>query len=458
MKRPDLLLAALLVPLDALALLFAGMTAYTLRFHPFFTEIRPVIFALTFPDYLRLTMPIIAGWIGVFAITGLYAVRPLKFSREFLRLFLACATGMALLFSFLFFSRSLFDSRFIVLAAWVLAILFVTGERIGVRILRRILLALGIGNRRVTLIGKGRTAEALIEAFHQQPSLGYHVVTCLDLMGEETKKRLRHLKECGETDTVVLADPDLSREQIVDLIAFTEAEHLDFFYAADLFTTALGRTEFSTIAGIPILEIKKTPLDGWGAIYKRSFDLGVSLLLLIFLSPVLLLTAAAIKLDSRGPIFYLDYRTGRHGRRFLFYKFRSMDARLCDGEGPSASREGNQMLRKLETEKNHKQGKVLHKIKDDPRITRVGRFLRRWSVDELPQLFNVLKDDISLVGPRAHMTLETARYESGHKKVLTIKPGITGLAQISGRSDLAFEEEMRLDTSYIEHWNPWLDF
>jgi lipopolysaccharide/colanic/teichoic acid biosynthesis glycosyltransferase len=170
------------------------------------------------------------------------------------------------------------------------------------------------------------------------------------------------------------------------------------------------------------------------------------------------LLAIIIKLDSKGPILYLDYRTGQFGKRFLFYKFRSMLAHLCDGEGPSATKEGNRILSELSTQvKNTRANQPLHKIKNDPRVTRIGRFIRRWSLDELPQLFNVLKGDISLVGPRPHMTLETAKYESHHKKVLTIKPGISGMAQISGRSDLSFEEEIKLDTYYIENWSLALD-
>lgn len=173
----------------------------------------------------------------------------------------------------------------------------------------------------------------------------------------------------------------------------------------------------------------------------------------------MLLTAVLIKIDSRGPVLYVDYRSGQYNKRFLFYKFRSMLAHLCDGEGPSATEEGNKMLKKLEVDQkaNTRISDPLHKIKKDPRVTRVGNFIRRWSIDELPQFFNVLKGDISLVGPRPHMTMETARYERHHKKVLTIKPGITGMAQISGRSDLSFEEEVKLDTYYIENWSLLLD-
>jgi lipopolysaccharide/colanic/teichoic acid biosynthesis glycosyltransferase len=136
-----------------------------------------------------------------------------------------------------------------------------------------------------------------------------------------------------------------------------------------------------------------------------------------------------------------------------------MGAHLCDGEGPQATEEGNKMLNELIVNEkiNTRASDPVHKIKNDPRITRVGRFIRRWSIDELPQLLNVFKGDISLVGPRPHMTLETARYERRHKKVFTIKPGITGLAQISGRSDLTFDEETKLDTYYIENWSLFLD-
>jgi exopolysaccharide biosynthesis polyprenyl glycosylphosphotransferase len=297
-----------------------------------------------------------------------------------------------------------------------------------------------------------------MEEFQKKQRLGFQVIAQYAHFNEQTKQNLIQLKTKNSLEEILLADPHLSSEQTLELVALCDSEHLTCKYTADLFATAVGKTDIAMYAGIPIIEIKKTPLDGWGQIAKRIFDLFFSLLFIILFSPLMFLTAMMIKLDSKGPVFYLDYRTGQHNKKFIFYKFRSMIAELCDGEGPSGTQKGNTYLDQLEKEKNNlRTGDPLHKIKDDPRITRFGRFIRKWSIDELPQLFNVLKGNISLVGPRPHMTLETAKYEKRYRNVFTIKPGITGLAQISGRSDLNFEEEVRLDTYYIENWNILLD-
>jgi len=201
-------------------------------------------------------------------------------------------------------------------------------------------------------------------------------------------------------------------------------------------------------AGLPLKDVKRTALDGWGRIIKRIFDFIIALILIIILSPIYILTAIVIKLDSHGPIFFSRrdddsplYRVGQGGKLFRYFKFRTMRDR-CDS-----------MRYKELADLNIRQGGPLVKIKDDPRITRSGKFIRRFSIDELPELFLVLTGKMSLVGPRPHLPEEVAKYERHHKKVLTLKPGITGLAQISGRSDLSFEEEVKLDTYYIENWS-----
>jgi lipopolysaccharide/colanic/teichoic acid biosynthesis glycosyltransferase len=233
---------------------------------------------------------------------------------------------------------------------------------------------------------------------------------------------------------------------------FTDENHITFRYAADLLDAKVLKTEVIEIAGVPIVEIIKTPLEGWGRITKRIFDVIGSFLIIVLLSPILITTALLVKIDSKGPIFFykkdddsLLFRVGQGGRLFNYLKFRSMTPKTDS-------------LRYTElANKNIRTDGPMVKIKDDPRITRAGRFIRRWSIDELPELFLVFKGDMSLVGPRPHLPEEVAKYEHHHKKVLTIKPGMTGMAQISGRSDLAFEEEVKLDTYYIENWSLLLD-
>lgn len=460
MKRSELFFSFLLVPLDFLMIVSAGISAYYIRYAEFMQGLRPVIFNLPFGEYLKIVLLFSFLWVVIFAFAGLYAIKGARrLINEIYKVILACSTGLMLIVILIFIRRELFDSRFIVLAAWILAIIFISFARILVRLLQRALFKSGVGVHKVILVGNSKTTDNLICEFSSNKNSGYEVVKRLRDFNLETAQELAEYLKIMEADELMQSDPNLSKAETLRLYDFADEYNLSFKYAADLLGTKVLKTEVQEIAGIPVVEVKKTPLDGWGRIIKRIFDIAVSIILIIFLSPALILMALCIKLDSRGPVFYLDYRSGQYNRKFLFYKFRSMVAHLCDGEGPHGTKEGNDILNKLIADEklNTRLSDPLHKIKNDPRITRVGKFIRKWSIDELPQLFNVLKGDISLVGPRPHMTLETARYEHHHKKVLTIKPGITGLAQISGRSDLTFEDEVKLDTYYIENWTLALD-
>lgn len=452
MKRSELTFTLALVPFDYLALLAAGIAAYYSRFHPAFTAVRPVIFDLTLQGYLKVVTPLVIVFLLVFAVSGLYSVARRSVASELSRIVLACSTSMALVFAISFFSRVLFESRFIAIAGWGLAIIFVSMERLAVRALQRSLLHVGIGTHRIVIIGKTSASEALVSEFTHKKRLGFKIVGQYKNFTKALAKELRQMKRQDKIDEIVLADPEASRQETLELIAFTEAEHLGFRYCADLFTTAIGRSIIHTYAGIPVIEVQKTPLDGWGAIYKRAFDITGSLILIVLTSPIMLVTALAIKLDSRGPVFFaklddgsVSRRVGQGGRAFTYFKFRSM-------------RPGTHLQRYDELAKNDtRHGSPLVKIKNDPRITRVGRFIRKFSIDELPEFFLVLRGHMSLVGPRPHLPEEVDKYRPQHRKVLTIKPGITGMAQISGRENLDFDDEVRLDTYYIEHWSPWLD-
>ncbi|MBP7819393.1 sugar transferase, partial [Candidatus Gracilibacteria bacterium] len=205
------------------------------------------------------------------------------------------------------------------------------------------------------------------------------------------------------------------------------------------------------IQGLLMLNLQKTPLTGWGRINKRLFDFSISLVALSILAPFFLIIAAAIKLESKGTVFfrYLDdgkvaTRIGQSGKHFYCYKFRSMKANTH-----------NHRYQEL-SDQNQRSGPIV-KIKNDPRITKIGKLLRRFDFDELPQLINVLIGNMSLVGPRPHLPEEVSKYDENARFVLTIKPGITGMAQVSGRSSLNFDDEIKLDTYYIEHWSLLLD-
>jgi lipopolysaccharide/colanic/teichoic acid biosynthesis glycosyltransferase len=205
-----------------------------------------------------------------------------------------------------------------------------------------------------------------------------------------------------------------------------------------------------------MIEVKNTPLDGWSRIYKRIFDVVFSAIGIIITSPITILTAIAIKIDSCGPIIYKNERIGSDGRKFFVYKFRYMKWDQCVTDENPELEKALKLEKDLIAKQSVRKG-PLYKIKRDPRKTRVGHFIEKYSIDELPQLFNVFLGNMSMVGPRPHQEREVEKYMEYHRRLLTIKPGITGMAQVSGRSDLDFEDEYRLDLYYIENWSLWLD-
>ncbi|MFH1429929.1 MAG: sugar transferase [Candidatus Uhrbacteria bacterium] len=439
MKRSALTISALLVPLDYLALLAAAALAYTIRFNPV-ADIRPVTFQLPLEPYLRAAALIAGIWIVIFALAGLYASTARHSWRaEFSRIVLGSSAGFAIVLAIIVFSRELFASRFIILAAWPLAIAFVFLVRIIVRMVERRLFAHGIGVHRIALIGNGRAADALAAAFSERPSLGFRIVHRMSSFTGDTAAWLERAWNDERIDEVIDATTPPNPDLLHALLDYCDNIHLPVRFAADLLAARTSRVAVETFAGVPLIEPKPTPLDGWGRIAKRTFDILASFLLIILVSPIMLLVAIGIALDSRGPVLFTQERIGRTGRPFMFLKFRSMRV--------GAEKEWPELRNRSD-----RQG-IIPKIKDDPRVTRIGKFIRRWSLDELPQLFNVIAGSMSLVGPRPHLLAEVAEYRRRHRKVLAIRPGITGLAQVSGRADLDFEEEVKLDTFYIEHWS-----
>lgn len=446
MRKLDLFFATILVPIDYLALLLAGIAAYSLRFAQFFEEIRPVIFALSFEAYLRIVAALAAGWIIIFALSGLYTIggRRKKLD-EFKKIILGTTAALGGELAIVVFTRELFESRFIILVSWALAILFVTFFRLLLRVVQNTLYRMGAGLKRVAVVGRGPSADAVVSLIKHNPKYGMAVSLHAPVFDEDTREKLAVAIK-GGIDQIIYVTQNGSPKEMHELLDFADEHHIPFRYSADLVASHGASLEFDTLAGVPLIELKRTRLEGWGRVYKRIFDIVGSFILIVLTSPIMLLVALAIKLDSRGPIFFAYPRVGEAGKQFSYLKFRSM-------------KPGTHEMRYKELKHLDIREGPLTKFRDqdDPRITRVGRLIRKWSLDELPELFLVLAGTMSLVGPRPHLPEEVARYEKHHKKVLTIKPGITGLAQISGRADLSFDEEVRLDTHYMEHWSLKLD-
>lgn len=451
LKKSELIFSAILVPLDFLMLVLAAVIAYFLRFQTL-VAFRPIIYEMPFGEFINLSALTAFVWLVIFAFSGLYTIGGTRrILDELAKIILACSAGLAFIIILIFFKRELFSSRFIILAAWILAILFVSFGRLVIRFLQRMIFRRGIGVHRVVIIGEDRAADILINEFFKNPNLGLKVIKRYKKFDEEVAKEVEELHRTVGIDEIIQTNGEITREESLNLVDFCNENHIVFKYSADLFAVQAIKIEFRDFAGVPIAEVKRTRLEGWGRIYKRIFDIIGSLILIILTAPIMIITAIAIKLDSKGPIFWsrLDdgskvQRVGQFGRPFHYFKFRSM-------------KPGTHHLRYTElATKDFRKGPLV-KIKDDPRITRVGKLIRRFSIDELPELFLVLVGKMSLVGPRPHLPEEVAKYKKHHKKVLIVKPGITGLAQISGRADLDFEEEVKLDIYYIENWSLLLD-
>ena len=241
------------------------------------------------------------------------------------------------------------------------------------------------------------------------------------------------------------------------LAAECEEIGVRFLHVPDIYDTAVAKLVTRDVAGMPVIELRPTELEGWMVVVKRLIDIGISLVALCALSPVFLVVAIAIKVDSRGPVFFVHHRVGKQGNEFGVFKFRSMS--MVEKDGLLLHSSANEQIEKIKEQQDN------YKLKDDPRITRVGTIIRKTSIDELPQLINVLKGEMSLVGPRAYIQKELdtqlVKYPDTKtlvRRLLTVKPGITGLWQISGRSNIIFTERVAMDAHYASSANIWEDF
>lgn len=458
-KKAELFFTFLKIPFDYATLIIAGAGAYFIRFKEEVQEIRPVVFDLTLNNYFLFVVIIAAIWLIFFAWAGLYSFKRRKITDELSKVILACSTGMTAVIIYMFFVREMFSSRFILLVAWILSIVFIMLERIIVRRIQNWALSVGWGTHTVIIIGKNENTTAIIDTFSTQTELGYRIIRYISDEREITRENFIKLYKEYRPDEIIQTDSSLSRKNSVFLLDFCNEFNIIFKYAAGQFEARTTNVEVHMIAGVPLVEIKKTKLDGWGKITKRVSDFIIGTILIIILSPFFLLLAILIRLEDNGPAIYKNERVNSKGA-FNVYKFRSFYTKYCTGKQFEKYTDQKAVLeyeQKLIKKQSERKGPV-YKVLNDPRRTKIGRFIERTSIDELPQLFNVWLGNMSLVGPRPHQPREVENYAKEHKRVLDIKPGITGLAQISGRSDLDFNEEVKLDTYYIENWSFALDF
>lgn len=444
----------LLVVGDFMALLAAFGVAYVLRVK---FDTRPLIEQIPALTYLYALAIVLPLWILVHGLIGLYnqSVYEKRFT-ELGRLLVGSIIGILVVIGFDFISgRELFPARLVPVYGLGIGFGFLILFRSFARIVREWLYSYGIGVNDVLIIGDTEVSHRIATSICDTSKTGQRVVGIVGRGGTEfhifasfeeaLKKVSTHFNSIIQTE--------LYRDQEKNnaILRYAQEHHVSYRFVPGNTDLFVGNIAVELFGGLPMIAVHQTALTGWGRIAKRLFDLLFSLVLLVILSPLMILIAIIIKLsDPRGPIFLRQVRLTRFNREFLVYKFRSHKASISG----LSDEEAFAKLGKPELFKVYKDNG--YSLPSDPRITPFGRFLRVASLDELPQLFNVMTGDISLVGPRALIPSELNTYEKRHA-ILSVKSGMTGLAQISGRQDISFEERRKLDVFYVQNWTFWGD-
>ncbi len=447
MKRSEVFFGILRIPLDALGVLTALLLSYMLRVKSI--DLIPRIQLLEPPQTLPspieyfdgFIIPSIAIFICIAAVLGLYALRTTRSAwNEVGRLLIAGLLWLVIIIGWYFlFKKQLFYSRILLLHSTFFITLFILIGRACVVIIQRAFLRFGVGVRTVISLGKQKVPVAVKLVLTEDIRYKYlgHI---------EDKKDLNIISlNKSSIDLIVQTDASPESNTTQELINYCRSEHIGYAFLPPVLADVPHQLSVEHLGLTPLMRFQPTPLDGWGRVWKRVFDVVLSLVALIILSPVFLLISIGILIESGLPVFFLSRRIGDRGVKSIpVIKFRSM-RKNADAQKEKLSG------------KNKRIDGPLFKIDDDPRVTSFGKILRRWDLDEFPQLVNVFFGQMSLVGPRPHLPEEVDKYTQAQRRVFAVKPGITGLAQVSGRSNLSFKEEMKLDLRYIEEWSIFLD-
>jgi Undecaprenyl-phosphate galactose phosphotransferase WbaP len=450
---------AVLLVSDALAVVLSFLAAFFLR---------AKVFSLLFPSFFSGRTPVVLSefvdrWYIIFIILGVFAFEGLYTKRhafwEETRLILKSSTmAFGLIMTVIFITQKYFPfSRLIIALTWLLSFFFLPVLR---RLAKTALFRLDIWSKRVIIIGSTEETAKVIQAINSDPTMGYRTVGCLTDDRTRVGELLSGIPILGHYDDIetwkedtafediIVTFPNIPRNILIHLLKSWEGISETIRYipqTGDLITTGI---EIENIGKMLSLVVRKNLHKPWNILLKTVFEYVLALLLLIITSPFLLAAAAAIKLTSPGPVFFLQKRLGRKGRTITIIKFRTM---RVDGE--------TRLAEKLKTDPDAaREWETFKKLKKgDPRITRLGAFLRRHSLDEFPQLLNVLAGTMSLVGPRPYLAEEIENVSPRPALIFEVRPGITGMWQISGRSDIPFAERVRIDEHYIRNWSLWMD-
>lgn len=431
--------------------LLTGVLAFIAAFHLAYliNEARdPYATWLPFLPYLKLA--IIWTFLNavIFSLGGLYSRRPWGgFSGEVGGILTAVSTSMVFAMAITFFFRNIEFSRLFFITAWLMAFFMFWIVRGILRVIRRGMFRAGMGTRRLMLWGSNEIAMSLANLYIKDPWRGKVPVAMInDISSGEPDTDIPIITQDegnkwlgeGEIDEVIVTRHDLPRESLYQLAQLCRTNEIALKLVPDLIEVVAGQLSVEGVEGIPMVEMGNNLGRYYPQLVKRVFDLIVGGLITILLSPVLLTCAILVRISGKGPILFHHMRLGKGKRLFPQYKFRTMVENADE-----ILHNDSELMEKF------REGFKLH---DDPRITPIGRFLRRYSLDELPQLFNVLKGEMSLVGPRPIVEIEVEKYGFFADALFSVTPGMTGLWQVSGRSDVGYEERVKLDLIYIERW------
>lgn len=454
-KYPEFGKVGVSLAFDILAINISFFLAYLIRFKFQFLLEKPLY---PFELYTNLLIFVNVVTIIAFYLCGLYRLpRNLLWVDELFAVFRAIIVVALILVTGAFLTTGYRYghpySRLLIFIFLCLSPLLITGGHLLLKEIYRKRAARKLDLERVLIVGLGRTAKIVKEGLTRHPELGYEVV---GFVGRESgPKRFYASPVLGVTNDlleiigreriheVIFTEIATPPAQLADLIVTCQRRGVNVKVFSGLYRFITSRARIEELTGIPVISFGREPLYDLNLILKRMEDTIFSILILLLLSPFMLIIALLIKLTTPGPVLFRQERIGKNGQVFMMYKFRTM---VRDAE------EKKEELRPLSEAE-----RPLFKMRRDPRITKVGGLFRRYSIDELPQLINVIKGEMSLVGPRPSLPSEVKEYEDWHRKRLEVLPGISGLWQVSGRSDLTFGEMVELDIYYIRNWSLSLD-
>ena len=444
---------------DFVILLAAFTLAYIARVQ---IDHRPLVSPVFALDYLQTVLTILPFWIIAFAFLGLYTAD--VYTRrlvEWSRIAVGVIIGILLVIGWEYMrDEHIFPARLVAVYALFGSFVLVVFGREIVRLIRSLMFRFGRGVSRVLVIGNSSATHDIASEIDDTRRSGYRVVA---VAGPRrivpTSRGIIHYSSVDEAikdieklriTTIIQTDLYDSESRNQRILAAAQERHIQYNFIPGEPEFYTGKNTVDVFLGYPMITVHQTPLVGWGEIVKRIFDTVVSLALVIVLSPVYLLLIVLQKILNPGPVFYVSKRLSRFSDPIELIKFRSMSAKYGKRDAAIEFREMGREDLAIEYEKNRK-------VTDDPRITRFGKFLRDTSLDELPQLFNVLKGDLSLVGPRPILPQEVKFGKSRAALLHSVRSGVTGLWQVSGRSNLSFDERIELELYYAQNWSFWLD-